>query len=512
MKKILFSVVSLGLLVTSCDMDLNEPGTITDTESIKTLSDCAAYRNNLYNALRGITSGAYIYYSELEMDQFLGMYGNDNRGMYFSTANITSSYSDLNSIYNNVYSSMKNVNFLLQHGQSIYDSGNLSADDAKELARYLAEAKFVRGYMYFYLFDHYCQAYDESKGDQAGLGLQLVTFYDPTGDTSKYPGRSSQNATLKLINDDLKDAFDGLVEYEKSNTDYCKPNASYLSSYAVAALQARVALVTGQYKTAYEKAEYVMGNTNYALESGENYIDMWYNDFGSELIFVPFVDAQESAYVSSFNDGWNYYSNFPQRIDYAPTASVLNSYESGDIRHESFFYLGEGLDFGDMGKADVYVFNKFPGNDALITGTNYYKNKPKPFRLSEQYLIYAEAKNALGADGDACDALSKLRTARGLEDTDMTLKGNALRDVIRQERAKELIGEGFRMSDLRRWKLGFTRDSSYPSNPEVSDFFIPSTVSVSFTVDDYRYVWPIPYDEMQVNPQLAGQQNPGYGN
>ena len=90
-------------MFSSCDMDLNEPGTTTDTESLKTVSDCAAYRNNMYSNFRALTSGTYIYYSELEMDQFLGMYGNGNRGLYFSNANLTASYSDVNSIYNGIY-------------------------------------------------------------------------------------------------------------------------------------------------------------------------------------------------------------------------------------------------------------------------------------------------------------------------------------------------------------------------------------------------------------------------
>lgn len=497
-------------MLTSCDMNLDEPGTITDTKSIQTVSDCEAYRNNVYTSFRALTTGTYVSGTELEMDQFIAMYGNGNRGLVFSTANINASVSDVSDIYNGLYSSMKTVNFFIEHAENMYNGANLLPEEKTDLGRYIAEVKFFRAYFYYYLFDHFCKSYDASIADQEGLGCQLVTKYEPTGDTSKYPGRSSMNATINLINSDLEAAFNGLVEYEKTNTEFCKPNASYLSSYAVAALQARVALVTGQYKTAADKANYVIGNTSYKLTTGEAYTDMWYDDFGSELIFVPFVDANESAYISSTNDAWNYYANFPQRIDYAPTNAALKAYAEGDIRKEAFFYEGISLSFGDMGECDVYVFNKYPGNQALITGTNNYKNKPKPFRLSEQYLILAEAKNALSQDADASKALNTLRAARIASYTDVNLSGNALRDEIRAERAKELIGEGFRMSDLRRWGLGFTRDKSYPINPEVADFFIPSSANVSFEPNDYRYVWPIPYDEIQINPQIRNQQNAGY--
>lgn len=500
-------------MLTSCDMDFNEPGTINDVESLKTIEDCRAYRNNVYSSFRALTSGTYVYNSELEMDQFLGMFANGNRGLYFSNANITSNYSDVNSIYNGIYGSMKNVNFFLQHGQEIYDSGSLSEDDALELKRYIGEVKFFRAYFYFYLFDHFCQSYDASKAGQPGLGCQLVTVYEPTGDTSKYPGRSSMDETLKLINDDLADAFSCLEEYQADGQDassIIKANSSYLSTYAIAALQARVALVTSQYQTAIDKANYVIGNSAYSLTSGDDYVNMWFDDNGTELIFVPFVSAAESGYIGSTNDGWNYYANYPGRIDYAPTYGTVAAYADNDVRKNAFFYYGEDMVFGDLGATSCYVFAKFPGNDALISGTNMYKNKPKPFRLSEQYLIIAEASSLLSKDADANDALETLRKARIENYVHTDLNGNALNSQIRLERAKELIGEGFRMSDLRRWGVGFTRDASYPVNPEVTDFFIPSTVSVSFEPNDYRYVWPIPYDEMQVNPQLAGQQNPGY--
>ena len=93
---------------------------------------------------------------------------------------------------------------------------------------------------------------------------------------------------------------------------------------------------------------------------------------------------------------------------------------------------------------------------------------------------------------------------------DRNYTDSQLRQQIRDERSKELIGEGFRMSDLRRWNLGFTRDGNYTYNPDVKNIMVYAGLQVSYNPGDYRYVWPIPADEMEINPQLAGQQNPGY--
>ena len=37
-----------------------------------------------------------------------------------------------------------------------------------------------------------------------------------------------------------------------------------------------------------------------------------------------------------------------------------------------------------------------------------------------------------------------------------------------------------------------------------------NTEALDMDANDYRMVWAIPQNEMDVNPQLKGQQNPGY--
>lgn len=498
-------------MLTSCDMDQNRPGSVVDSESIQTANDVKAYRNNVYSSFRALTSGKYVTDVELEMDKFIGLFDNGHRGQDFSNAQIFSNNSDVSDNYEGCYGVMKNINFMIPIAEALIEGGALTDAEVTDVKRYVGEMKFMRAYIYYWLFDHYCQAYDASKADQAGLGLQIVTTYDPTGDTSKYPGRSSMNDSFKQIYDDLADAFTALTDYEKVDASQCAPNASYVSSYAVAALQARVALLKKDYKTAVDKAKYVISGP-FELESGDAYINMWSNDAGKELIMVPFVDASESAYVGSFANAWNYVVSWPVRVDYLPSFEALNAYDDGDCRFDAFFTILKNMPIGDM-EVTAYVFYKFPGNSSLISGSDELKNKPKPFRLSEQYLILAEAYASEGEvknESEANKALNTLRKARIDGYTDVNYSATVLRDQIREERAKELIGEGFRMSDLRRWGLGFTRDGSYPINPIVEDAYISTNVAVSFQPNDYRYVWPIPQHQMEINPQLKGQQNPGY--
>lgn len=126
------------------------------------------------------------------------------------------------------------------------------------------------------------------------------------------------------------------------------------------------------------------------------------------------------------------------------------------------------------------------------------------------YLIIAEASASTDAN-KANTALNTLRAARIADYEEQTYSGQNLVNQVREERTKELIGEGFRISDLRRWNLGFSRSTAYEDIYEdVPSILIPASMNVTYEPGYYRLILPIPTGEMETNPQLEGQQNPGY--
>ena len=332
-------------------------------------------------------------------------------------------------------------------------------------------------------------------------------------------------ASIDFINDDLNAAFSGLKNYEENvSSAFTAAGSNYLSSYAVAALQARMALVLGEYQTAVDKAQYVIANNNYKLTTLDDYIDMWYDENVDELIFAPYVDKGEISNQQSFStcQGWNYWWTDPTLCDYIPTQETvfsLTEYEDAegyinDVRFIAFLGGEPSNITTENGVTKTYVFWKYPGNKSLDTSTPMYDNTPKPFRLSEQYLILAEAAAMLESDKQtiAVNAITDLVKARLIDPTGFTVDatGNALIQYIRSERSKELMGEGFRLSDLRRWKQGFDRNQPYTLNPTVAANRSINGLTVKYTDDDFRFVWAIPKSEMDVNPQIRVQQNPGY--
>lgn len=511
MKKIIFALVLAGGLFSSCDMDKKPYGSLDDQTAIQTLNDCFRFRNGLYSSLRGMTAGSWINFPEIQMDIFQGLSDNGNQVGPFSIGNILSSDQDIEGFWGSVYGVINKANYIIEKMEVLKESDTFSDEDRIELNRYEGESRFVRAFCYFWLADHFCQSYTTTNAQTAAMGLPLVTKYYPTADRSMYPGRSTQDETYKLINDDLEVAYTALKAYEASSSKNAPaPNAAYLSSYTVLALQARIALAKGENQLALSKAEEVISSNVYSLTGIDDYLALWNEDKGSEVLFRPFMTSTE---LGSSTGGSYYLSATEESAWYIPTQSMLMLYDEGDIRFDAFFKVYPNLKVSGE-PYPAYVFNKFPGNESLKTGAQpNFMNMMKPFRLSEQYLIAAEAAANLGGSNasKANNYLNALRAKRiaGYENEEYS--GNALINAVRTERLKELIGEGFRLSDLRRWGEGFVRDASYDQiNPDVEDIFVVAGRDVTYQPDDYRYVWPIPASEIQANPQLDGQQNPGY--
>jgi len=122
-------------------------------------------------------------------------------------------------------------------------------------------------------------------------------------------------------------------------------------------------------------------------------------------------------------------------------------------------------------------------------------------------LDYAEASTMAAGNpsSDAYNAVNLVRHRAGLPDLTAGLSGTAFRDSVVFERAYEFAGEfGVRWFDIVRLQLLpqviAGRDPS--ENP------IPATVSGNPAALEQKYLAPIPFQEMILNPKWA--QNAGY--
>lgn len=155
-----------------------------------------------------------------------------------------------------------------------------------------------------------------------------------------------------------------------------------------------------------------------------------------------------------------------------------------------------------------------------------WKQYPWPeIRLADLYLLFAEAENEVnGGSPLAIQYLDKVRARAGLEGVaeswskystnplKYTTK-DGLRAIIHRERTIELMFEGQRFWDLRRWKeapealnqniTGWNLEGSAPG-----DYYQETYIYGQKFISPRDYFWPIGNYDTRRNPRLI--ENPGW--
>lgn len=177
----------------------------------------------------------------------------------------------------------------------------------------------------------------------------------------------------------------------------------------------------------------------------------------------------------------------------------------GDVRYHVNVHPQSVVDANYLTSAnptdtDKLVIRKYPG-----TATNgFLINDIKIMRLSEMYLIKAEAQIAANDLAGAAATIRTVRNARHNKVQDLPVYADAVaawKDVLR-ERRKEFAYEGFRYVDLKR--IGGFANEGIQRDPV--DCAINGQCSLS--VDNFKFTLPIPISELSVNPSIP--QNAGY--
>lgn len=248
------------------------------------------------------------------------------------------------------------------------------------------------------------------------------------------------------------------------------------------------------------------------------------------------------------NYTWSYTSN-PQDAEYIHLMDTLTqgypltkqlpffqwspSMTTGSAISEfPHFYLhnnGQPQAISQFGYFYWKEYNRFPLDNNTYSTTAY-----PIFRIGEVWLNYAEAMYELGLfDQSVANAtINKLRVRAGVAPMIVSQIGpnfDPNRDPsvppvlweIRRERRVELMGDGFRFNDLKRWDKGDylnkmqlgayvnnadygNKLSIYGGGEEGHVQFFPAPLGWQ----DQYYLEPIPTQELQLNKNL--KQNPGW--
>lgn len=478
----------------ACDLDLVPNSAIAYEEGgqlIQTQANLNAFEAGILSSFRSFQNGTFAYTEEFELDCFNAVsdYGNNYGSIHRTDYTFTSTDYDTEDLWEYSYSSLTDFNIL------IAAADNVPEELAEKVKVVKGEALFFRAATYLNLARHFGKAYGSSASSD--LCVPLVLVYDQ----NEKPSRATVAEVYAQIKNDLDEAANLLAGVEGAPLSQ-KPTID-----AVNALYARYFIDIKDYAKAAEYAHKVIDSGKYTLANNVEDIDkVFVNDKGTEAIMQMFVSKTEwnenafSAYLNAASDS-KYGEIF--RPYYIPTKKVIDAYEESDIRFQTWFDNEVAVQIaGSYHVGEFYTLVKFRGNPDLTSSpVRNARQAAKPFKIGELYLIAAEAEVASGNTSAAKADLNALQTARGASASEATV------ETVQREWLRETIGEGLRLSCLKRWGLGFN-GRAIQNGAELVVMTGESYENKSLDASSPYLCWPVPSHEMKVNKNLV--QNPGY--
>lgn len=444
-----------------------------------------------------------------------------------------------------IYRSINAANFSIE---GIPTSTDVSFTEEKR-TQYVAEARFMRGYNYFFLATLY--------GD-IPLSLKTLNNFDEYDQP-----KSTQAEVYAAVIDDLTFARDNLpatwpASYQGRPTRaaaaaYLAQTYLFMGDFANAETAAREAITIAEgdgfmlvddYESIFQEATEDNAETIFKFEYVKNSPDM-----GTNTTVQINVNPSENEFKNILGDAWMY--SLPQR-------SLYDEYEDDDPRRGYTIYAPGDFygfyqnaektftlrDYNELGQLVSYQKTIKPGDSVFFqyywsqTGmgtkkmstdlkdlTNVrWSGKDIPLmRMAELYLFLAEALAEQGKP-EALDWINKVRARPSVALPPRALGDGRAGDtdlisILRHERRVELAMECKRLFDVMRWKiLGdiFQGENvkrhfywmylNANSDPKASPAVMFDQPVLQFPKHDR---FPIPQDELDLN-SMIDENNPGY--
>ncbi len=400
-------------------------------------------------------------------------------------------------------------NYLIESSEANLSKRGITGLDAETVKEFVAEARFMRAYYYWIMMDLYA---NPPFATEETLAAGYV------------PKQIKRADLFSYIESELK-AIEPVLAEPKSNEYGRADQAACWSLLARLYLNAEVYTATAKYTEAITFSKKVI-EAGYSLENNYNWLMLADNYLNTnEFIFTINYDntteitwggtnyialgaAGVTAEVNGMSSSWS---------SLRMTQSIPALFPSADTtidKRGEFWTTGQNLEVKDLGTSidgfSSYKYRNLNRDGSAPVQNNTYNNICDVdfpiFRLSEIYLIYAEAVLRGGSGGDATTALSFINKIRGrayANDPRSTLgnisSSELTLDFILDERARELYWEAHRRTDLIRYNKLTTGDYLWAWKGGVKE---------GMQADKKYNVFPIPTSDKLANPNL--EQNEGY--
>ncbi|WP_281867662.1 RagB/SusD family nutrient uptake outer membrane protein [Flavobacterium sp. GSB-24] len=459
----LFSLqLMAALLSVSCNdlVEIDPPKTeVLDTDVFKTDANANSALVGMYSSM--ITDANILnvgFGASLSADETDPVNANDFMYLNFGTNDLTSTDFGAANYWERIYKIIYQTNSIIDNSTK---STGMSPAGKSSI---IAEAKFTRALNYFYLVNMFGPVPLAVTSD-AKVNMAL-------------PRASTAEVYAQIVSD-LTDAETNLPsDYSSYGGKRDRPNKS-----AASALLAKVYLYTGDYVNAEKKATAVISNSGlYELLPKEQLNNVFLKD-SRENIFGLNTET-ETGHFLSYEDYYYLYGSLYNSSGpvYVLTSSLANAFEAGDLRKAAWTgtFNFDGTDY--------YYSSKYKSIDGTGSALEY----SIVLRLSEIYLIRAEAWAMQNNMANARNDLNAIRNRAGLADNESASQSGVLDAIIQEKRIELFLEYGNRWFDLKRTKR--------------VDAVIGALKPTSWQSTDALY--PIPLDQIKRAPQLT--QNDGY--
>lgn len=505
MKKTLGFLMTI-LVAVSCNLEQYPTSAVVYKDGARIIStedELLSFQAGIWYFYRAVHGGGYNVTEDLMFDAFNASagYGNNYGSIHRLDDSFTTSDSDIESYWSNHYIVIKNYNILID---ALNQEQNIPSG-SEELAKIVqGEAYFFRAEAYLNLVRHFSPDYDPETDSE--YGVPIVLHYD----LYERPARSTVHQVYGQIKADLDSAAVRLANAHQIIT-YDHPIID-----AVNALYARYYLDMEDFDNAVKSADLVLDTGEYALsKDAAEFEAEFYGDDGTEAILQLYGSKQELPNTTTVYTGM--YSSqehgLAARPAYIPSKKLVDSYGATDLRRAWFSTNDYYCDInGSFYRGDFSIFVKYIGNPALYSTTPNGANLEKPYMISEMYLIKAEAQ-ARGSNVPAAKiTINDLQKARGATATTGSLKN------VQNEWFRETVGEGMRLSCLKRWAADAVKSGS--AFPDLTREGQAGALSVNAIMtgeyydqramdeNDIHFVWPAPASQIRLNKNLT--QYPAY--
>ena len=482
---ILISIVGL-ILITGCDerLNLDPHQSISTNQAFETIDDFSYAINGMYAGARSgnLHGGHLMIYPDIMADNLTRSLEGRLTHTTLYNWTVSSDYYLMEGVFGQAYMVILRANKVLEAADEYSP-----ADDSEqiELDHYKGQALAMRALMHMEMVKMFGKAY--SLGNASDLGIPYVTYTE-----ASYPGRDGLLDVYDLIMTDLNDAY-GLVDPSATAKDQ-------FTRTAIAGFQAKVAMEMGDYTTVISKAKEALASVPVAAI--RNFYGVWKDENKDGVLFYIAVEKKDGVTL-----GVNYSQSSSEGIksEYVCSYELFQLYDSADIRLTSYITTSEF-------EGNTYNhIEKYRGRSSSVEA-NPTPNMVdlKVLRAADLSLLVAEA-NMIGASPNPVEAEEYMNAVRfNRYDTTMIsfppLNNLDLLDEIYLQRRLELAFEGDRLFVLKRLGLDIERtaDGQYADGSGVG------ADNLILEASNYKMQLPIPQSEMDVNPNIKEQQNPGY--